>query len=404
MADQWFVKLGSSVKGPIDATKLRALVLRGVVTPDIEVRKGSSRWVPAGRVRGLFDQREEAGPGAGPDQGASPLWPGWQGFAPESPPEVDEAPEVDPLRALGLQGVAEAGAPDVPARGSAIPDSPIILDAVAEPEPQTRPEPPPGRTPESLPWNHAEPRADPDAEAGLSPLMVRIEEPGSILGDAGLPRVREAVGVSGKPDVADASEPSSRRRRAYLGYEGVVRSIGVLLYFNGFVGLIASVLWAKQVLDRLPALAGRGSDLRPYYTTVVAEGMGLFSLAGACFCLGAGLRSLRAWARWATVTLMTQAILVGFTVEMICLIQADRSQLSKAVAVLLVGMAAPGYVAQVMIRSEGEVVFTEAYREVVRRTPGIGAPWGLVAVALLVVEAAVFSMALFSAWKSIVAT
>ena len=408
MAEEWYVKLGSAVKGPMDATKLRALVLRGLVTPEVEVRKGSSRWVPAGKVRGLFERRKAEESQDESVQAASPLWPGWEGFTTESPPEAAVAPEADPLRALGLQGVAEAGTPDAPKRAEASPDSPIVVevDEDPEPDPGPRPEAQPAPAAESPPvWNPLVPSEVP-ADAGIeTPLLnLRIEEHESLHGEVGLLTPREGLAAPGKPGVADASEPSSRRRRAYLAYEGVVRSIGVLLFFNGFVGLVAAVLWAKQVLDRLPTLAGRGSDLRVYYITVLTEGMALLSLAAACFLLGAGLRSLQGWARWATATLMIEVVLVGFTVEMTCLIQANPRLLATAVSTLFVGMAMPGYVAQVMMRSEGEVVFSEAYREVVRRTPGIRAPWGLIVLGSLILEAAIVAMALYAAWKSIVAT
>lgn len=408
MADEWYVKVGSGVKGPFDATKLRALVLRGLITPEIEVRKGSSRWVPAGRVRGLFDRPKEADTPGETAQGQASLWSGWSGFTEESPSGPDEPPVIDPFRALGLQGVAEAGVADTSSRGTGPPDPLIVVEADEEsgpePEPEPVPEPAPVPASEAPPdWVARIAEGPPDPEADATPLNLQIETHESIRDDVGLPTSREASVASGKPGAADAAEPSSRRRRAYLEYEGVVRSVGLLLHFNGLVGLVASALWAKQVLDRLPNLAGRGSDLRPYYTTILTEGMALLTLAGACFCLGAGVRALQSWARWATATLMAEMVLLGFTVEMICLIQADPRLLPRAASVLLVGMAIPGYVLLVMIRGEGEVVFSEAYREVVRRTPGIRAPWGLLVLALLVIEAVVVAMALVAAWKTIVA-
>ena len=56
MATSWFVRGGDKVYGPLDAARLRQLVTEKKINESTEVAQNhAGPWVPAGKVRGLFD-------------------------------------------------------------------------------------------------------------------------------------------------------------------------------------------------------------------------------------------------------------------------------------------------------------------------------------------------------------
>lgn len=57
MANEWFVQVMGETIGPLSDHQLREMVAKRQMTPDDMVRKGTSAtWVPAARMRGLFEQ------------------------------------------------------------------------------------------------------------------------------------------------------------------------------------------------------------------------------------------------------------------------------------------------------------------------------------------------------------
>ncbi len=54
MTPQWFCKIGEEELGPMSAQQLSQLVRLRRLSPSDLVRKDDSKWVPAGRVKGLF--------------------------------------------------------------------------------------------------------------------------------------------------------------------------------------------------------------------------------------------------------------------------------------------------------------------------------------------------------------
>jgi len=56
MAQNWFVTLDGKEHGPLSSSQLKQLAGQGKVSPDTDVRQGSSgKWVPAAKVKGLFE-------------------------------------------------------------------------------------------------------------------------------------------------------------------------------------------------------------------------------------------------------------------------------------------------------------------------------------------------------------
>lgn len=56
MATEWYVCIDSVESGPITSDRLKRLADEGKIHPDTLLKKGpSGGWVPASRVKGLFD-------------------------------------------------------------------------------------------------------------------------------------------------------------------------------------------------------------------------------------------------------------------------------------------------------------------------------------------------------------
>lgn len=86
MAD-WFVQHGGKQYGPLPAAKLKQLAADGKISPTTSVRLGTDgAWVPASRVKGLFDSMAPASPSRPP---ATP-----RANVPPSAPPIAPAPLV----------------------------------------------------------------------------------------------------------------------------------------------------------------------------------------------------------------------------------------------------------------------------------------------------------------------
>jgi Zn-dependent protease with chaperone function len=74
MSSEWYLMSNHVVKGPLSAEEMRDLAQAGELSPEDRVRKGDGLWVPANRVKGLFDvgsdeTTREGAPGSAPLRG-----------------------------------------------------------------------------------------------------------------------------------------------------------------------------------------------------------------------------------------------------------------------------------------------------------------------------------------------
>lgn len=61
MPANWYIKQQGKTRGPITSKQLRALATKALVTPESLVRKGKlGDWVPAARIKGLFETSGDA--------------------------------------------------------------------------------------------------------------------------------------------------------------------------------------------------------------------------------------------------------------------------------------------------------------------------------------------------------
>ena len=76
MSEQWYLRHQGNELGPLAEEQLVQMATDGEVAPSAEIRKeGTTRWVTAIRVKGLFSDSTEAPPVAGPPAVPPPLPP-----------------------------------------------------------------------------------------------------------------------------------------------------------------------------------------------------------------------------------------------------------------------------------------------------------------------------------------
>jgi hypothetical protein len=90
MANEWYVRIGNTERGPVAPEQLRDLATQGKIKPEMLVKIGpSGPWFPASRVKGLFAAPSSASSGTAPSPPRRPT-PQPQ---PERQPEAEAAPQ-----------------------------------------------------------------------------------------------------------------------------------------------------------------------------------------------------------------------------------------------------------------------------------------------------------------------
>jgi hypothetical protein len=164
-------------------------------------------------------------------------------------------------------------------------------------------------------------------------------------------------------DVSNADSEAEAIRREHIKHEASVRSIGILYYLSGTLmvvggaGLMAnSVAGATETFLKL---------LAPFY----------LALGVLMLFVARGVRTLRPWARIATIVVAAIGLL-GFPV----------------------GTLINGYILYLMLSKKGKRIFEEDYKDIIAATPQVKyrtsiVIWIVLGVLLLVVLALIFAAA-----------
>ncbi len=351
MAEGWYIKVGGAERGPISSAELRELVRIGTVTPQVLVRRGSSAWIRASKVRGLFPspppetahEREPRGPApvapaeATPDaEGPAGSPPGVIGFEPDAQkPEAKSPVDVggNPLEMLGIQ-IVEQGGPVAD-------EGPVELPGLELPEEPLRPRS----------W------------------IRRPPEP-----------------PKPEPEKAPEEAPDDRAfRKRHLGTERLIRSIGIFFSLNVVVLIAIACVLAYRTLRTLNQIAGT-RDLGPFHGSVLVGGSILGTGIVAFALIGGGLRKLQVWARWVAATLLIESILVSLVTELYLVLVHAPNAFSRALALLALGLLIPSLLAFALLGAGSEAVFSKAYADLIARTPRMRSGFSLRVGLLLLVE------------------
>ena len=129
MANEWFCKLAGTEIGPLSPQQLKAMAVKGRLTPEDEIRRGQDgKWSPAAAVAGLFPKADSSAAWA--DTQEIPVVAA--GAAPASKPAAKSKPAARAVKPLDLP-VAKA-APQPPAG-----DIPVAMPVAAPIRPVPQP-------------------------------------------------------------------------------------------------------------------------------------------------------------------------------------------------------------------------------------------------------------------------
>jgi hypothetical protein len=157
-------------------------------------------------------------------------------------------------------------------------------------------------------------------------------------------------------------------RKAHLGFETNIKSLGGLYYLGAFFA-------AFGIVVGLVMLAGGGfggpnaAAMDPGTRTIAAAGItAVYAIAFALnFALGFGLRRLQTWARWTAVVLISLGLLyiIGVSVGLFLV-----SPVGGAIALVVGGGISAAFLYLLLAR-KASVVFSPRYKEIIAKTPHI---------------------------------
>ena len=187
-------------------------------------------------------------------------------------------------------------------------------------------------------------------------------------------------------------------RRAYIGHETSVKSIGSLCYLGAVIAGPASIV---LFLVAAGVIGGQGPNADVGRIAGFLTGAVVFALFFLYAALGYGLTHLMTWARWTAVVLVSLGLLNNLA--QIGIIAATNPQLLAGPIVFgtAFGLLISGYILYLLVTPKAGVVFSPSYKQVIAKTPHVKQKMSLIlkialvllaGVVLLVVVAAVSSL------------
>jgi hypothetical protein len=158
-------------------------------------------------------------------------------------------------------------------------------------------------------------------------------------------------------------------RRDHLSREANIKSLGQLLYFFAFFGVVGMVVLFSMAAGIIPTGPNALKGMDPSTQKLFFAAMGFGCLVATAFYIGIGygLTHLQTWARWTVVVLVSLGLL-NTVVSSVITIMANP--VVGLIALIVVG-GIYGLILYLLISSKAGVVFSKEYKEVIRKTPHI---------------------------------
>jgi hypothetical protein len=174
-------------------------------------------------------------------------------------------------------------------------------------------------------------------------------------------------------------------RRAHIGHEASVKSIGCLLYLPVPICFLAAALMFFFAFSGIRPPNAAAAE--PAF--MVGGGIFYLMVGGLNLALGLGLRRLQTWARWTNVVLFGLGLTlytVAFGVALF--LKQPAGALGCAIALLILG-----YILYLLLSAKASTVFSARYRTIVEQTPHIRARTSIVVKVLVVVLITLLTLA-----------
>jgi hypothetical protein len=159
-----------------------------------------------------------------------------------------------------------------------------------------------------------------------------------------------------------AIEGAEQIRRAHIGHEANIKSVGSFFYFMAFLCAILTLVGVAQLAGALPA---QDPEEDTVTKTISLAINGLFS--SIYVFIGYGLRKLQARARWTVVVFMAIGLLCALGLAALMLVV---NPVISAV-ILLVSGGVQGFILYFMVAPKAGVIFSPQYKRVIELTPGV---------------------------------
>lgn len=154
-------------------------------------------------------------------------------------------------------------------------------------------------------------------------------------------------------------------RRAHLGHEASVKSIGSLFYLGAIFAAIAAIMMLSSAVGVFPLAGPNSKNSQVFFG---AFGAGLLAIFALYSALGYGLTHLQAWARWTAVALDGFWLLTTTLNALMTTLSIDPYM---GIVMAIIPYTIGGYIMYLLVSTRGGVVFSPAYKEVIARTPHI---------------------------------
>lgn len=169
----------------------------------------------------------------------------------------------------------------------------------------------------------------------------------------------EPTGLGADGDLTEAEVI----RRAHIGHEASVRSLGSLHYLGAVFGLIGSVGMLFMLFGGMSGGAAEPGGRMLLGGLLILY----FGMTALNFALGKGLRGLKPWARWTDTALLSLQAIFAVLGSINALITGQFPAMIPS----LIGLLIVGYILYLLLSQKGTVVFSPAYKEIIARTPHI---------------------------------
>ncbi|WP_435009980.1 hypothetical protein P12x_001199 [Tundrisphaera lichenicola] len=171
-------------------------------------------------------------------------------------------------------------------------------------------------------------------------------------------------------DYLESESDAEIIRRAHIGHEASIKSLGLLNFFFAFFGLLGTLALLAMGVGLIPMPPSQDPNSpSPEAMRGIFLGLSLVYLAMTVLNggMGYGLRALQPWARWTTVVLTALSMLYILGVSVVLAL----AQPAAGLFVLMLGSLILGYILYLMISAKGGMVFSSQYKMIIRKTPHV---------------------------------
>jgi hypothetical protein len=181
-------------------------------------------------------------------------------------------------------------------------------------------------------------------------------------------------------------------RRAHIGHEASVKSIGSLHYLGAFFGFLGVVFLVIGAMVQMKTMTAEQAGV------LVGGGLVYVALSGLHLALGIGLRRLQTWARWTDVALISLSLLmIAFIIVASLVAGTFNPAMYPAAIVYLVSALIPGYMLYLLVSPKAATIFSPEYRAIIAQTPHIKYRTSLLLKIVLAIIVSIIALAIVGA-------